>query len=334
MNKKPILFSIVVPVYNVEKFLDQCIVSILQQTYKNFELILVDDGSTDKSPSICDEYVKKDSRVVVMHKQNGGLVSARKAGITIAKGDYAVCVDSDDWIDRTHLQELSNIIDEFAPDIICFNHYKIIEGNKILVEIPYQKGLYAKSDLENVIYPCLIQTNKGKSFPPAIWAKSFKMDIYREEQLLIDDRIKIGEDAACTIPCMIKASNIYILDKPLYYYRHNSDSMTKNKKPFSWKTAELIEMHLRKRIDVNGYDFQAQILRRTVHALIKVVITQFYCNEKYSVIKRNIYKELSRPIYKNALKQSEFKKGSQMFICKFFLTNNLYFPFYLLSKIK
>ena len=90
-------FSIIVPIYNVELYLVDCLNSILDQTYKTFEVILVDDGSTDNCASICDEYALKDDRIKVIHKENGGLVSARKAGVNIASGDYALCVDSDDW---------------------------------------------------------------------------------------------------------------------------------------------------------------------------------------------------------------------------------------------
>lgn len=330
---KTIFFSIVVPIYNVEQFLDKCVHSILEQTYTKFELILVDDGSTDSSGQMCDQYEKEDCRIRIIHKKNGGLVSARKAGISIAKGDYAVCVDSDDWIDKKHLQELARIVHDYSPDIICFGHYEVSEGKKNFI-VPFRKGLYEKRDLENEIYPQLIRTKIATAFPPTIWAKAYKMDLYRTEQLLVDDRIKIGEDAACTIPCMLRANSIYILDKALYYYRRNNVSMTKNKKPFSWDVPELIELHLRKRVETNEADLQQQISRRTVHALINVVKTQFYRDEKYRVITKDIQKELDRPIYRNALKDSEFKRGSTISICRFFLTHNIYFPFWVLSKIR
>lgn len=334
MDSEPVLFSIVVPVYNVEQFLDKCVRSILEQTYNNFELILVDDGSTDRSAQVCDKYKKEDCRITVIHKKNGGLVSARKAGISVAKGDYAVCVDSDDWIDKNHLQELARIIHDNSPDIICFGHYEVLEGKKKKFTIPFRKGLYKKIDLEKEIYPQLIRTEVATAFPPTIWAKAYKIDLYRTEQLLVDDRIKIGEDAACTIPCMMRASSVYILDKALYYYRHNNISMTKNKKPFSWDVPEFIELHLRKRVETNVADLQQQISRRTVHALINVVKTQFYRDEKYGVIVKDIRKELNRPIYRNALRESKLKRGSSIAICRFFLVHNIYFPIYLLSKIR
>ena len=329
-----ILFSIVVPIFNVEVFLDECVKSILNQTYYNFELILVDDGSNDSSGKICDRFEKEDNRIRVIHKKNGGLVSARKAGISIAKGDYAICVDSDDWVEKYYLQRLVKIINNYNPDIICFGHYEVSKGKKKVFTLPFRKGLYNKENLINEVYPQLIRTKVATAFPPTIWAKAYKMDLYRTEQLYVDDRIQIGEDAACTIPCMLQANSIYILDEPLYYYRRNSVSMTKNRRPFSWDVPELIELHLRRRINIDNDDLQQQISRRTVHAVINVVKTQFYQNEAYSVIVRKIRKEVKRPIYTNALKKSTFKRGSKIAICKFFLLHNFYLPFYLLSKIR
>lgn len=334
LEKDDILFSIIVPIYNVGEYLEACIKSILEQTYSGFELILVDDGSTDNSPTLCDLYKEKDKRIKVIHKKNGGLVSARKAGVSIARGDYAVCVDSDDWLDKNHLLELRKVIKEHFPDIICFNHFEVNKGTTSLRDIPFRKGLYKKEDLEKEIYPQLLQTTKGKSFPPTIWAKVYKMDIYKVEQMSIDDRIKIGEDAACTIPCMVRAESIYILDKALYYYRRNNISMTKVRNPISWDGPELIEKHLRERVMSNEWDFQNQISRRTVHALITVVRTQFYCQDSYSQVVKNIKKQLDRSIYTNAIKESHFRLLSAIDIFHFFLRFNILFPFYLLAKKK
>lgn len=334
MKSSNVLFSIIVPIYNVEDYLDDCITSVLNQSFEYFELILVDDGSKDNSPYICEQYKKKDQRIKVIHKENGGLVSARKAGIAIAKGRYAVCLDGDDWIDKHHLFELSQVIKTYSPDVICFNYYEVIDETYIEYKIPFNKGIYLHEDILKKVYPYAIQTSEGIGFPPTIWAKAYKIDLYRKEQLLVDERIKIGEDAACTIPCMLQANSIYILDKALYYYRRNNISMTKNKKPFSWDVPELIELHLRKRVETNEADLQQQISRRTVHALINVVKTQFYRDEKYRVITKDIQKELDRPIYKNALENSKFKRGSTISVCRFFLTHNIYFPFCLLSKIR
>ena len=113
------MLSVIIPVYNVEKYLSRCVDSVLNQTYKNFELILVDDGSLDNSPVICDEYENKDSRIKVIHKENGGLSSARNAGLEICKGDYIFFIDSDDWLtDENVLEEFISKAEKENADFV------------------------------------------------------------------------------------------------------------------------------------------------------------------------------------------------------------------------
>ena len=119
MNEERIKTSIIVPIYGIEDYLPQCIDSILGQTYTNIEIILVDDGAKDNCPAICDGYATKDDRIIVIHKPNGGLVSARKAGIGKATGDYICNVDGDDWIHPDYVKSFVEIIEQYAPDIVC-----------------------------------------------------------------------------------------------------------------------------------------------------------------------------------------------------------------------
>lgn len=126
-------FSVVVPIYKVEKFLPQCVDSILAQSYKDFELILVDDGSPDRCPEICDEYAKKDSRVKVIHKVNGGLSDARNTGLRAATGDYMLFMDSDDyWITDKTLEKISALIDEYQADIVAFGSRRLFHKDNEL----------------------------------------------------------------------------------------------------------------------------------------------------------------------------------------------------------
>ena len=112
------LISVIIPVYNVKEYLKRCIDSVLIQTYKNMEIILVDDGSPDKCPQICDEWAKKDERIIVVHKENGGLVSARKMGISVATGEYIGYVDGDDWIESEYLEKQMIAIRETGADVV------------------------------------------------------------------------------------------------------------------------------------------------------------------------------------------------------------------------
>ena len=128
----PILFSIIIPVYRTEKFLHKCIDSVLSQTYPNFELILVEDGSPDNCPQICEEYAKRDDRIRVIHKSNGGAASARNVGIRVAHGDYIMFMDSDDyWNNSTALQSISEAIVAYQCDVLCTNLCKTTSEYKM-----------------------------------------------------------------------------------------------------------------------------------------------------------------------------------------------------------
>ncbi|MGN0502455.1 MAG: glycosyltransferase family 2 protein, partial [Ruminococcus sp.] len=133
-------FSVIIPVYNVQKYLDECVDSVLNQTYSNFEIILVDDGSTDRSPRICDCYAKKDDRIKVIHKENGGLSSARNCGIRAMTGDYVLFLDSDDfWDNKKALDSLSKIIYEESADVVCYGYKEFDENtneSKNVIFIP------------------------------------------------------------------------------------------------------------------------------------------------------------------------------------------------------
>ena len=305
------LFSVIVPVYKVEKYLQQCVDSLLNQTYRDFELILVDDGSPDGSGRICDEYAVTDSRVRVVHKKNGGLVSARKAGAALAEGKYAVCVDGDDFVSENHLRYFADAIEKYSPDVVAGGFIKAYEDESKNVTniLPYRKGMYSREELKKEIFPLLIQNNKAEYFAPSVWAKAYRADLYKKMQQAVDDRIKIGEDGACTIPCIYHASSLYVTDKATYYYRQNPVSMTQEKKAFSWEGPKLIHEHLERLIDMNEGDFREQLYRKTVHELFTVVVSQFYRKESYKEIVADIDAHLKTDIYAEAIRHAKFKSA-------------------------
>ena len=142
------LFSVIVPIYNVEEYLYECIDSVLSQTFKDFKLILVDDGSPDKCAAICDAYAEKDKRVVVIHKPNGGLVSARQAGMKKASGEYIVNVDGDDFISSDMLSEAYYIIQKCNPDIVGFSLNRCSPDGTDIQHDYAQEGLYTKEQMK------------------------------------------------------------------------------------------------------------------------------------------------------------------------------------------
>ncbi len=150
-------FSVIVPVYKVEKYLPACIESVLNQSFSDFELILVDDGSPDKCPQICDGYKEKDSRIKVVHKPNGGLASARRAGIKEAGGDYVFNLDSDDLIESDTLECAHRIITEHGCDIVSFSYRWVKNGNTVnSTNDGLDEGLYTEQDVAKYIFPRLL----------------------------------------------------------------------------------------------------------------------------------------------------------------------------------
>lgn len=234
MNKKPI-FSVIVPIYKVEKYLNKCIDSILAQTFDGFELILVDDGSPDNCPSMCDDYAKRDERVTVIHKKNGGLVKARETGILAAAGRYVCWVDGDDFVSEELLEHLYRIIQSHdAPDMICYDYCRYYEkGNDIRlkasgIENSPVSGMYDKKRLEQEIYPYMLQDSRKRFATTSIygsaWSKCFRRELIAAHYCK-EPGIRQGEDTAFVYECIYFAETLFCSDKVLYYYRQLDDSM-------------------------------------------------------------------------------------------------------------
>lgn len=224
------MISIIVPVYKSEKYLQKCIESIINQTYKDIEIILVDDGSPDNCSEICDSYAKKDKRIRVIHKQNGGLINARKSGLAIAQGEYIGFVDSDDWIEPEMYQLFADMIKRYSPDMVLSDFYYDNNGELANSEQLFDKEYYDKIALEKFIYPKMLFSGMYYKFGinPCCWSKVYKKEIIKKNLPLVDGRIKMGEDAAFTYPCLLDSKSVATIKKPCYHYIRNPESMTKS----------------------------------------------------------------------------------------------------------
>ncbi len=302
------LFSVVVPIYQIEKYLEKCIQSILNQTYANFEVILVDDGSKDGSPLICDQYAQKDSRIIVIHKENGGLVSARKAGSDIAKGKYVVCVDGDDWIHEDYLAKMAKVIDKHNPDVICTDFYFAYEDHMTEAHTSYRNGFYNKTEIETEIFPSLICGKGCKSFPQSLWGKAFRSNIYKQQQQqMVSLRVIRGEDVACTYPIISKADSLYVMTDCLYYYRQNPTSITKVKKAYPWNGPQLIGEMLINTINDECFDFKEQIDWCVVNELFNVAASQFHAGQAFFKTRKEIADRLKTPYYRELLSKCHIR---------------------------
>lgn len=210
------LISVIVPVYNVEKYLDRCVSSIVNQTYGNLEIILVDDGSPDNCPAMCDAWAKKDSRIKVIHKQNGGLSDARNAGMAIVAGEYISFVDSDDWI---------------HPEYIHFLHQACVEHNSLIaacdVQLAYESEQYGFSANSYSSHPCstaqaMESLITGRQFRAVAWNKLYHRSTLKGEFFPVG---KYHEDEFFTYRILHKAPMLSYVDIPLYFYFQRSGSI-------------------------------------------------------------------------------------------------------------
>lgn len=223
------LISVIVPVYNVQKYLEKCIESILSQTYKNIEIILIDDGSTDNSGKICDECVERDSRIRVIHQKNKGLSAARNRGIECSKGKYIVFIDSDDYIHNRMIEILYQaIIENHAELAICDFKY-VYEYNKDEKEIvsPIQNEVLNNNEVIEKLF------EKNAWYYIVAWNKLYKKELWDNIRFPVG---YIHEDEAVIHHILIKCKKVVTVKQKLYYYRQiiNSITHTKNAKRTDW----------------------------------------------------------------------------------------------------
>ncbi|SEP67390.1 Glycosyltransferase involved in cell wall bisynthesis [Virgibacillus subterraneus] len=206
--------SIIVPIYNSSQYISKCIESIMAQTFRNFELILVNDGSTDHSGQICDQYAEKDSRIIVIHKKNGGVSSARNTGINIAKGEYISFVDGDDWIYSDMYYRLYELCKETDSDISICGNYREVNGDVIHVE---REKLVIEMDNTEAMR----QLFTGKYFRFAVWAKLYKKSCFENIQYPEDRRL---DDLPTTYKIFTNANKVVYTSYAGYVYllRENS----------------------------------------------------------------------------------------------------------------
>ena len=221
------MISIIVPVYNVKDYLVRCLESLYAQTYKDYEVIVVDDGSSDESGKIAEEYCRDKPNFHVYHKTNGGLMSAWKYGLEKSKGNYIGFVDSDDYIASTMYEELVNAGFKYDAEIVLCNHYYVNENgtSKILHRNPIKEGFYTGEKLDII---------KRKTLPligqdyisPSRCNKLIKKNLLQSCLKYTDSRISSAEDVNTIVPCVLKCERFYYVDKALYYYVKRETSIS------------------------------------------------------------------------------------------------------------
>lgn len=220
------LISIVVPAYNVEKYIGKCLDSVLAQTHHNLEIILIDDGSTDGTGEICDAYGKKDSRIVVVHQENQGALAARNAGIEKARGEYIGFVDGDDWISGNMYQELYRLLKMHDAEVaVCKKYiYSDATGGCFAESDVIEAGYYADCKSASLSDNLFDQIGAQPGIPLNLCEKLFARKLILDNYRHVNPKLHYFEDLALGFLCMLQADGIVISNQPFYYYRQRSGS--------------------------------------------------------------------------------------------------------------
>ncbi|MBQ8572727.1 MAG: glycosyltransferase [Ruminococcus sp.] len=273
--------TIVVPIYKVEEYLDRCVKSLLVQTYTNLEIILVDDGSPDKCPQLCDDYARQYNNISVVHKKNGGLASARNAGLKVATGKYIFFVDSDDWIDPNTIEDLYAIAEKKNVDFVRFrpmyagwpNH---ADGDlcDFGTEKGMTEGLYTRDRIVNEVFPRLLATPQ-LTFGVIVSAcrSLYKTEFLKINNLFFDEDVKYSEDSIFSAKLVYATNSFYYLDGPRYYhYFYNSASISKSFRADRWESCQRLVYRFDEFFaDNKTYDFEEQLWLQKIFSVLSAL---------------------------------------------------------------
>ena len=247
------LISIIVPVYNVEKYIDRCMTTLLGQTYKNIEVILVDDGSPDGCPKLCDEYAKKDSRVKVVHKENGGLGLARNSGLDIATGEYIAFVDSDDYVTEDMCEKLMSAAMKYNADIVYGGIF--YDENGVIKRRPgVQQPVIWKDDAVKEFLLDLIamkpEEKQDTIIEVSVWKAIFRRKIFDDHNIrFASEREFISEDIIFNIDYISKACSIILIPDPVYYYCKNPNSLSKSFRVDRFERTKIMYFEIKRKLE-------------------------------------------------------------------------------------
>lgn len=224
------MISIIIPVFNSKKYLRECLDSVVQQTYKHIEIIIVDDGSTDQSREVYEVYVRNDCRIKVLVQHHMGAIKARNYGISVAEGDYIGFVDSDDWIDETMYESMVNMLEPDTDIIGCGYVLHTLANTQKNNLNAIKAGTY-ENEMLGQLYSRMMYDFEGQcpGVIQALWSKLFKKEVIQKYVDVLDGSITLGDDAALVYPCMLNAKKISLMDDCLYHYRIRAHSLCRTK---------------------------------------------------------------------------------------------------------
>ena len=306
--------SFVIPVFKVEKYLPECLDSLLRQKAAEWEAILIDDGSPDGSGAICDAYAARDKHFCVIHSKNQGVAAARLAGFRKSMGQYVSFIDGDDWIDDNFLSIINDACLEHQPDVIVMKKADSDKGPTETKNYAYRAGFYDRQRLRSEIYPTLMANpaNALSEIPGSLWGKVFHREILEDNINYVDTTLFMGEDQVWLWPTLLQANNIVLLNEILYNYRQADGQATQryhaNLSDNYLRVIEILrKMNCEKR-RYSQYDFSEQIDLMQVQFVINTIDNEFFPGAEgmiyaYQVIRKFSHSEsLQKVLMKIPLK--------------------------------
>ena len=313
MNKE--LVSIIIPVFNCEEYINKCINSLISQTYRNIEIVLIDDGSTDRSGILCDNLTKMDERIIVFHKKNEGVSSARNKGLELIKGKYVLFVDADDYVEDNYVETLIKNLS--SNEMVVCGYYEEYVNDSVIMNTFKSNKVITNNQAQQLVY-------SDRGFGGYLWNKVFLKEIIVKEKLRFNEKIYMCEDQLFVINYLLFVTKILVLNSVLYHYRMRKSSMV-------WQTND----------NKKRTFYEAQLIINNIYKKNKIINHYFYYNLcSYTFInadwKKNTdlnikYGVTIKEIYNNLMKANElsFKEKVKLFIFRHFI-----FLYFLYMKVK
>ena len=331
-KKEEIRFSVIVPIYNSEEYIQTCIKSVLEQTYENFELILINDGSNDASAEICSEFEQKDCRIKVFHQENKGQTAARKKGLAVSSGQYVLFLDSDDWLKKNTLEICVATLTEQETELVVFGSQKHINNTFLEEPVGYKEGLYFRNNIEESIFPSLMMSREGKFFPRALWGKVYKREVIEKHLLLIPEFIRNGEDMCCMISLVMECASLVILPHCLYCYRvGDSQSVSRSGDVLALKRCQKIAAFLKETIERNSWGVE-QLYRLIVQQIYSSALRELDKNGIGVQFKKDFEELMNISICSEAVRKADFSSKAKKLQIKQFVLRHRIFPLMLMLR--
>ena len=307
--------SVIVPIYNVERYLDRCIQSVLNQTLKDIEIILVDDGSPDKCPAMCDEYAKKDGRIKVIHKKNGGLGFARNSGLEIATGEYVAFVDSDDFIENDMYDNLYREAKEYEADVVFSNVRFYTDGNvSIRKDVEALTVFQGRNDVRNLLLDMvapLPESNRDVKYMASVWRAVYRLETIKQNAIsFLSEREIVSEDLPFNIEFLKHSECAVYSDKAYYNYCYNSTSLSKTSSFAKYDRMDKLLQVIKEQLS-SVFPKESYILHYQRYVLFVLRISLFgdwqICKSQGLNWNKQFNIRRSRNVYEDALKKYPIK---------------------------